>query len=146
MGKAARAIIIEDGKLLVMYRNKYGAEYHTLVGGRLNEHEDETQALVREVREETGLQVTKARLVFYEHHAAPHNEQYIFLCEVAPHSDIAIQESSEEAGMNKYDLNVHRPEWVQVRNFAQLHFRTPQLQVAIMQGIQKGFPDQPVRL
>jgi len=146
MGKAARAIIIEDGKILVMRRIKFGAEYHTLVGGRLNEQENTTQALVREVMEETGLKVTAARLVFYEEHKAPHNEQFIYLCEVAPHQDIAIQGTSEEATMNKYDMNIHQPEWVGLRNFAGLHFRTPQLHAAIIQSLQKGFPKEAVKL
>lgn len=146
MGKAARAIIIENGNLLVMKRMKYGAEYYTLVGGRLNEQENATDALVREVMEETGLRVVSARLVFYEEHKAPHNEQYVYLCEIAPHSDIALQETSEEAGMNKYDLNVHRPEWVNLRSFSQLQFRTPQLHAAIMHALQNGFPEQAIKL
>lgn len=146
MGKAARAIIIEDGKLLVMRRDKNGIRYHTLVGGRFNDQENATEALVREVMEETGLRVTSARLVFYEEHRAPTNEQYIYLCQVAPHSDVAIQDASEEAMLNKLDMNVHTPEWVGTRNFAQLHFRTPQLHTAIIEALQRGFPDKPVKL
>ena len=75
MSKAARAIVVQDGKILVMHRNKYGSEYFTLVGGRVNEGESLEQALVREVREETGLSVTGVRLVFIEEHPAPYNEQ-----------------------------------------------------------------------
>jgi len=45
MSKAARAIVVQDGKILVMHRNKYGSEYFTLVGGRVNEGEPLEQAL-----------------------------------------------------------------------------------------------------
>jgi ADP-ribose pyrophosphatase YjhB (NUDIX family) len=96
MSKAARAIIIEDNKILVMHRNKYGSEYYTLVGGRLEDGETLEQGLQREVKEETGLDVTSARLVYFEEHAAPYNEQYIYLCQVGPHEPVAVQESSEE--------------------------------------------------
>lgn len=146
MSKAARAIIIEDGKMLVMHRNKYGSEYFTLVGGRINDHETPEQGLVREVREETGMQVTAASLVYFEEHPAPYNQQYIYLCEVAPHAPVAIQEDSEEGVMNRYDLNTHRPQWVTLESFAHLPFRTPQLHEAIMKGLKKGFPKEAIRL
>jgi ADP-ribose pyrophosphatase YjhB (NUDIX family) len=146
MAKAARAIIIEDGKLLVMYRNKHGAEYFTLVGGRANDSETMEQALVREVKEETGLDVTAARLVFIERHAAPYNEQYIFLCQVAPHPPVAIQDSSEEGFLNRLTINIHRPEWTNAMRLSHLAFRTPQLQSAIIKGLDKGFPSEPVEL
>lgn len=143
MTKAARAIIIENGKILLMFRNKYGSQYYTLVGGRVNDGETVEQGLVREVKEETGLNVTSARLVFTEAHAAPYNEQYIYLCEVGPHDNVAIQDTSEEGGMNRLGLNVHTPVWCHVGAFGGMQFRTPQLHAAILKALKKGFPDQP---
>lgn len=146
MGKAARAIIIENNKFLAMHRNKYGSEYFTLVGGRVQEGETTEQALVREIKEETGLDIIEARLVFTEHHPEPYNEQYIYVCKVAPHGDIKIQEASEEGFMNRLDMNIHTPYWINLKSFATLNFRTPQLQSAIVQALQKGFPTQPIEL
>ena len=146
MGKAARAIIIEDDKLLLMQRNKEGSQYFTLVGGRVNDGETVEQALVREVREETQLEVTKARLVFTEEHPAPYNDQYTFLCEVAPHDSVAIQTTSEEGSMNRVGINVHTPVWTSLSAFPRIQFRTPQLQSAIVEALKKGFPDQPMKL
>jgi 8-oxo-dGTP diphosphatase len=146
MRKAARAIIIEGDKMLVMHRNKYGSEYYTLVGGLVGDSETLEEGLVREVREETGLEVTSARLVFIEEHPAPYNEQYIFLCEVAPHGSVAIQEASEEGFMNRLDMNIHTPVWVETRSFARLQFRSPQLYHAIINSLKKGFPAEPVKL
>lgn len=146
MRKAARAIIIENGKILVMHRNKHGSQYFTLVGGRANENETPEQTLAREVQEETGLQVTHSRLVYYEDHPEPYNEQFIFLCEVAPHVDVQIQDSSEEGYMNRHAANTHTPMWVDLNAFARLPFRTPQLQDAILKALKKGFPEQVVAL
>ena len=146
MGKAARAIIIENNKVLVMHRNKQGSQYFTLVGGRTNDNETVEQALVREIKEETGLTITNARLVFVEYHPEPYNEQYIFLCEVAPHADIIIDNAAEEAFMNRLGVNVHKPLWVDKKAFASIAFRTPQLQTAIVRGIKKGFPKEATRL
>lgn len=146
MARAVRAIIIENGKLLVMYRNKLGSEYYTLVGGRVNDGETLEQGLVREVEEETGLKVTSGRPVFHEKHAAPYNEQFIYVCEVAPHGEIALQDQSEEGRMNQLDINVHHPRWVNGGAFAELPFRTPQLQAAVLDGLKRGFPTNLIEL
>lgn len=146
MGKAARAIIIENNKFLVMHRNKYGSEYFTLVGGRVQEGESVDQALVREVKEETGLDIISARLVFTEHHPEPYNEQYIYVCNVASHGDIKVQEASEEGFMNRLDMNIHTPYWVNLKSFERLQFRTPQVQNAIVLALKKGFPARPIEL
>ncbi|MGH7158135.1 MAG: NUDIX domain-containing protein [Candidatus Saccharimonadales bacterium] len=146
MGKAVRAIIIEDGQLLVMRRTKYGSEYFTLVGGQVKKDESLEEALAREVREETGLEITSMRPVFYEPHPEPYNEQFVYLCEVAPHGEIAVQQSSEEGFMNKLEMNIHAPAWVSTRRVETLDFRTPQLQTALVQALKKGFPQTVVKL
>lgn len=146
MGQAARAIIIEGGKMLVMHRNKHGTQYYTLVGGRLNEHETPEQAVIREVREETGLEVTNAQLVFTEKHPEPYNDQFIFLCDIGPHESVEIQSYSEEAMMNRHGANTHTPMWVALKHFPRLPFSTMQLQKAIIHTLQKGFPKEPKAL
>lgn len=146
MRQAARAIIIEDNKILVMHRNNEGNEYFTLVGGRVNDGETTEQALQREVMEETGLQVTAADLVFIEEHPEPYNQQYTYLCNVASHEEVAIQDASEEAILNKLTINLHEPMWVDVSAFKRLAFRTPQLQEAILDGLVNGFTANPRKL
>lgn len=130
--------------MLVMHRNKYGSRYFTLVGGSAQAEETLEAALVREVREETGLEVLRASLVFVEAHPEPHNEQHIFVCEVAPHGEVAVQPTSEEGYLNHLSANIHAPMWVDVRSFGALDFRTPQLQQAILHAFRHGFPAQPL--
>lgn len=146
MGKAVRAIIIENNQMLVMHRNKHGSQYYTLIGGQVKEDETLEEALKREVMEETGLTVTAARPMYFEQHAAPYNEQYIFLCEIAPHGEIQVQHDSEEGFMNRLDMNVHTPMWISTKGFERLDFRTPQLQTALIHAFKKGFPPQVVKL
>jgi ADP-ribose pyrophosphatase YjhB (NUDIX family) len=146
MANAARAIIIEDNKMLLMHRNKNGKMYFTLVGGQLRENEAPEQGLAREIKEETGLEITSTRLVYLEAHTEPYNNQYIFVCTVAPHGEVAVQATSEEALMNQVTTNLHRPVWVDVSAFGTLPFLTMNLQNAIVGALKKGFPETPVRL
>lgn len=146
MSTAVRAIVIENGKILVMYRDKNGSCYHTLVGGSVEGDEPLTNALIREVDEETGLLVTHAKHVFTEKHAPPYNEQVIFLCKVANHNEVAVQSYSEEGQMNALGMNIHAPIWVPISSFGSIAFRTPQLQQAILEALKKGFPKEPIQL
>ena len=146
MATAVRAIIIQNNKILLMRRNKQGGDYYTLVGGAVKANESAEQALVREVKEESGLDVTHARLVFIEEHPAPHNEQQIFLCEIVPREAVAIQDFTEEAMLNKLDYNTHEPVWTPANRFSSVPFRTPQLQDAICKALLKGFPAEPIKL
>lgn len=146
MRKAARAIIIQGSDILVMRRNKQKNDYYTLVGGQVKEGESVETALIREVKEETGLEITHSRLVFVEQHQPPYNEQHIFLCEIIPKETVAIQEFTEEAILNTLDYNIHEPLWVPIHLFSQLAFYTPRLQAAISTAISQGFSDEPITL
>ena len=52
---SVRGIILQDGKVLLVHSKKYG--YLKFPGGGIEPGEDHAQALCREVREETGLEV-----------------------------------------------------------------------------------------
>jgi len=148
MSKAARAIIIENGQILLMHREKENNQYYTLVGGQVKDNETTEQALFRKVMDETGLSVTSYRLVFIEEHPAPYAEQYIYLCEAAPHNDTTLKSNTEESYLNSFSFgsNIHQPLWASIASFPSLPFRTPQLRQGIIDSIKHGFPKEPQKL
>ena len=146
MRRAARAILIEDGKMLVIARNKEGSQYFTLPGGKVGDDETIEQALAREIYEETKLRIKNQRLVFIEEHPEPYNEQYIYLCVAEPHGEVSLHEASEEALLNSLGFNTHDPVWVYTSSFKNIPFRTPQLRDAILSGLKDGFPENPIKL
>ncbi len=58
----ATAIIIRDGKVLLIHRQKPGRDFYVLPGGGVELEESFEEACVREVKEETGLDVLALHL------------------------------------------------------------------------------------
>lgn len=64
---SAGAIIIHEGKiLLVRYINRSGSSYLAAPGGGVNIEESTNQAALREVSEETGLEIRPGKILFIE--------------------------------------------------------------------------------
>ena len=59
-----RAVVVRDGKLLVSRERRRGVEHMMLPGGRVRDGEAITDALVRELAEETRLEVVPLRLLY----------------------------------------------------------------------------------
>lgn len=79
------AIIMKDGKVLLGRRNpeaKYYPHYWTFPGGKVDPGERLEDALKREVREETGLEIGVVRLIRYEEgfHDDHHHIFFDFEC------------------------------------------------------------------
>jgi ADP-ribose pyrophosphatase YjhB (NUDIX family) len=78
----ATAIIIRNGKLLLFHRQKPGRDYYSLPGGGVELEESFEEACIREVKEETGLDVLAIRLV--SRYITLEKEENYYLTEVTP--------------------------------------------------------------
>jgi ADP-ribose pyrophosphatase YjhB (NUDIX family) len=145
MKQVVRAIVVQNDQVLVMHRNKFGHKYYTLIGGGVYIGESLEQALIREVKEESGLRVVQSRLVFIEEAGAMYGTQHIYLCTVEGEG-VQLSPDTEEAKINSLGQNIYTPMWVPFAGFEQLPFRTPLLQQAILLGVAHGFPAEPVML
>lgn len=143
MRKAVRAIVIKDGKLLVMHRNKFGKEYETLPGGSIEVGESYEQALLRELQEETSVVVKPERLVFVEQAGDPYGTQYVFLCSYVS-GEPQLAPDSEEALINKLGQNLYEPKWVAVSELSNLPFLSEKLKGMIMESIATQFPSDTI--
>jgi len=83
------ALIGRDGKYLLIDRVHFPYGFAG-IAGHVDEDENEVEALIREVREESGLKVTKQSLLFEEevdgnecHSGIKTHYWYVFKCEVS---------------------------------------------------------------
>lgn len=145
MRRAARAVVIKNGNLLVMHRNKFGAEYETLPGGNVEMGETPEQAVIRELAEETSVQVTNQRLVFVEEAGDPYGTQYIYLCDYVS-GEPQLAPGSEEELINQLGQNLYEPKWVALSDLPQLPFLSEKLKAAILQAVDTEFPAEPMQI
>lgn len=143
MRRAARAIILKDDQLLVMHRNKFGQEYDILIGGAVEIGETPTQAVLREIQEEAGIEVSQPRLVFVEQAPEPYGVQYIFLCHYIS-GEAKLHPDSTETKIDSMGQNRYQPVWRKYGEFLELPFRSESLKRAISNGIEHGFPEQAI--
>lgn len=145
MRRAARAIIIKDGSLLVMHRNKFGHEYDTLPGGNIELGETPQQALQREVNEESQVQFRDPRLVILEHAGDPYGDQYIYLCQYVS-GEPRLHPDSTELLLNKMGQNLYEPKWVALNDLPHLPFLSEKLKETILTFLQSDWPQNPVEI
>lgn len=145
MRTASRAIIIRDGNLLVMHRNKFGLEYDTLPGGNVELGETPEAALYREVQEETTVQFQNPRLIIVEHAGQLYGDQYIYVCEYVS-GEPKLHPDSEEALISKMGQNLYNPMWVPVAELPNKPFVSEKLKDLIISMSHNGWPDAVVEI
>lgn len=145
MRQAVRAVVVRNGYLLVMHRNKFGQEYYTLPGGGIDPGEQPEHALLRQMHEETGVQTINSRLVVVEDAGDPFGTQYIYLCQYAS-GEPALNPESEEAQINKLGKNLYSPQWLPLHSLASVPFRSETLKQVLLKGLSKGFDQQPLAI
>jgi 8-oxo-dGTP diphosphatase len=96
---SAGAIVIREGKvLLVRYMNRSGHSFLAGPGGGVLVHESTNQAAVREVLEETGLEVCPGKILFVEDMLSQRHRitKIWFLCALTGGKLTETQDAREE--------------------------------------------------
>lgn len=71
------AVIVIDDRLLLVRQSRGGTPYHLLPGGGVIRNESLSDALVREVAEETGLRIDVGEPLFISDSIAPDGDRHV---------------------------------------------------------------------
>jgi 8-oxo-dGTP diphosphatase len=99
----ATAIIIRNGKLLLIHRHKPGRDYYVLPGGGVEFDETFEEACIREVKEETGLKVRALELV-YRYITLEKEENYYLVQVTRAEPVLGGVEAKRQSAENSYEF------------------------------------------
>lgn len=115
----ASGVCIHDNKILLIHRinleKRQGEqEYYVIPGGGVEDGESIEDAVIREVKEETNVDVTVDKL-FYElddfNQKGGLEKYYCYLC-VFVNGEAKLREDSEEAKEMKAGVHFYKPAWI----------------------------------
>lgn len=106
----SRALIVHQGKILLMRRVKGELEYHTLLGGKVEAGETPEDACLREVMEECGVTCSITRELYRttDIHEDILNTHIIYECAYGSGEPVLSGEELERATPD----NLYQPLWV----------------------------------
>ena len=100
---SAKAIVIQEGKLLAIKISDGKEEWYILPGGGKDGEEVLPETVEREVREETGIEVSCKDLLFViegVHGESFHRVDLVFLCEYLGKEENVVLQSETKWALN----------------------------------------------
>ncbi|MBI3632290.1 MAG: NUDIX domain-containing protein, partial [Candidatus Vogelbacteria bacterium] len=115
----AVAIVIKDKSVLLMHRINQGKEYYVFPGGGVEENETVKGALVRELHEETSIEVKNLRLLYHHHIIGDFtdSDQYFYLCDFV--SGVPKLSEGNELEENRAGTDFYEPLWYPISKLPQ---------------------------
>src|ERR1035437_9976151 len=108
----AVAILIRGDEVLLIHR-KNEKEYFVFPGGGVEEGETIEQAVIREMLEETTMEI-KINKLLYHHIYDNDTEQYFYLCDYIS-GEPKLDENSEEKKKMLEGKDFYDPKWIEIK-------------------------------
>lgn len=142
--RSAGVILYEDSILLIE-REKDGKHYFVLPGGGVEGSETVEQAVIREVKEETSLDVKFGRQLYmhkYKIEDRDHSKQYFFLCEYTG-GEPKLAEGSNEKELMDSGKQVFKPVWMPISKLPEITLYPLEIRDWLIEDIPDDFKEAP---
>lgn len=138
-----RAIIVDEGRIALIERHRDGRRYFVFPGGGVEAGESPRDALVRELREETGLEVDVGRLVVTV--TFPDHVQGFCLASIAGGA-FGTGDGPEYVDERWAGRGTYCPVWLPVADLASEPVYPRDVATLVLDSENLGWPDGPLSL
>ncbi len=121
---AVRAIIKNERKVLVIKRVKNNKTYWVFPGGGVDEGEGNQEALIRECKEELGVEVEVSELLkeyVFEHPEFGGQQEFYYFCKIIG-GQVGTGDGPEYQENSTYD-GTYEPQWLKLSKIADFDLR-----------------------
>lgn len=119
---SARGIVIKGNTVLLLYRERKGETYYSIPGGKVEPGEKLEETAVREILEETSINVTPEKYLGVFVDTDKDKEQHLFICKYI-NGEPKLGDSEEGVKMAKDPSNFYRPEWIDLHTVSTLKIK-----------------------
>ncbi len=128
------AIVIKDGEILLVRHSKYGKTYWLLPGGGVRYGETLEEAVVRELKEETNLDVVIGRPVFINDSVPPDRHRHVLNIYFTARITGGTLEAEQSPVLKE-------TRFFPVASLPDLPLFYPDIREPLLDGCRRGFPD-----
>lgn len=136
-GRAA-AILIEDGQVAMIERRREGRLYYVFPGGHVKTGEGLEAAVIREVKEELGLDVRVIRLVAHSTYMDRPHFYYLVEKTGGVFGSGTGKELARPAGSERGSVT---PVWLPIDRFNHVLVFPEQMAQMVIQSVHSGWPE-----
>ena len=140
----AVAIILHKNQVLLIKRNNNGKKYYTFPSGGVEENETVENAVIREVFEETTLQIKIEKLI-YHHHYINNSDQYFYLCNYVS-GEPKLGDCPEKKGMEQGSGNLYEPLWIDITKINELLLYPLEIRDWLLDDVKNNFKNTPRKM
>jgi mutator protein MutT len=136
----AAAIIMHNNALLLMQRRRRGHTFYVFPGGTVESGETTDQAAVREVHEETSIEVQALHVLYNVRilDATSFKDHFFYICSYVTGTPYLPQNSIEWRRMHSED-NYYNPLWVPIELLGSTLIYPLEIRDLLIDDIRKGF-------
>ena len=144
MRTRAGVVLIEDGKVALIERNRAGKHYYVFPGGGVDKGETPEQAAAREMEEETGLRVSVGRKLA-EIHFDLSEQVYYLVHRLDGEFGTGTGEEFTDSDPDDPTEGIYVPVWMSLEELPQ-HDNVYPADVAalVLTAIEAGWPEEPI--
>ena len=125
--QSSRGIIIKNEKILLIHRIKPSRNYYVLPGGKIEKNENPEQALIREIKEETNLDIISFKKLT-EIEDEKRYAYYFIIEKYIGIPEIIGEEKEKSNEIDKYIL-----EWIELKDIKKLNIHPIQIKTRLIE-------------